>query len=690
MAVSYEEAKELKDELEKEYQERHDAHRDLRDFYHGRYWQKAEPKGGLSSFFRDLRNQASEVGPDLKLVHNLIQEVVTKFQSFLSPLPMIQVYTDPPASSKRRQQATKKERFLYAQWWEGNMTQILNNAAWYLPLMGDCFLGAIPDLGNNRVTPILRSPEHAYPVPSFEKGRSTAVIFAWEIGERWAEREFDKYTPRRARNNGSRTKRFDQVEVLEYSDGNEWTRWIDGQRTHGVEHELGVNLYHQMKFIAVPDEPWGHGAVEQAVGMVEMGNALYSLMFQAVLENVFPRLILENPHKFPEEIDNGPGAVIGVNEGGKAYWLHPPTGLLPSQLGFLQENERAVKQATSMPDVNFGQFDASIITGKAISQLQGAGTGSVVEMVQGVGMGSVITLWNEIAIVVGQRMFRDESLALYGREYASAVEVKGKPFAERMKGAELVGSPRNEVVFGPYIDQHEKLVMGLQALSAGLVSKEHVRNQIGIPDTIAMADGIISEQLEEAVLAAIVMAVQQAGDPAAAQAAEANALGIIEGGGKASPAVAPPALLGMPQSLPALPPGAVPSGGQLPAAPPGPPPSAVGGPAAAPGPSPATPTAGEVILDQATTAFQQVEGIVGRVFLVGEIVQQGKTDEEIEVRVTEPDDRQTIVRGVPFDVDVRTVSAEPGEPHIEVTPGAEPLQQGEEPTADELFAEVVA
>jgi hypothetical protein len=44
-----------------------------------------------------------------------------------------------------------------------------------------------------------------------------------------------------------------------------------------------------MSFIPVPGEDFNHGAVEQIVSMVEMGNALGSLLFQATLENVFRR-----------------------------------------------------------------------------------------------------------------------------------------------------------------------------------------------------------------------------------------------------------------------------------------------------------------------------------------------------------------------------------------------------------------
>lgn len=83
-----------------------------------------------------------------------------------------------------------------------------------------------------------------------------------------------------------------------------------------------------------------------------------------------------------------------------------------------------------------------------------------------------------------------------------------------------------------------------------------------------------------------------------------------------------------------------------------------------------------VSLPQAVAAFQAIPGIKGRVFLVGEIVQAGQTAGEIEVAVTNPDDRQQIAATVPWQVHFHVVPGEPTEPHVEVTPGAEPKPGG--------------
>ena len=382
MPVSYETAKRLHEQLEDVYRERHSQHAKLRDFYHGRYWKNLDSQAhGISTIFRDYTSEKSDIGPDIKLVRNLVFDVCVKYQSYLSQLPMIKTFVDEPASRTKRAQAVLKERALYGFWAEAGMNRTMIELGWYGPLMGDCFHGIWPDFDTKTFRSVIRSPEYAFPVTNFDGSNLDAIIFRWQVPEAKAERMFPSYVPRNVRQAGTQKSGSEtnpSVWIMEYSDNREFARWVDDQKVNGIQHNLGFNLFEQVPFIHVPGEPWNHGAVEQYVNLVEAGNAIESLLMQAMIENVFPRLILEDPLKFGEEIDTGAGATIGVNPGGKAYFLTPPTQTLATAVEILRENERAVKQGTSMPDVNFGQFNASIITGKAINELQGAGTGSLI------------------------------------------------------------------------------------------------------------------------------------------------------------------------------------------------------------------------------------------------------------------------------------------------------------------------
>lgn len=710
MAVSFDQALALKNQYTELYRTRHEAFRSLRRYWHGDYWNRKDGEHGrpIVSIFRDLGGAGNnyDTGPDLKLVYNIIHEVVNKYQTYLSPLPLIRMWADRETDTAKAQ-ATLKQRFLYGFWDASNMDRLNNNIGWYLPLMGDCYLAIHPDFDTNIPRALIRSPEFAFPIPSFDKHGENAVIFAWSVHESVATANFKEYQAPIQEMRQKRQGRFkrgqapDQhVQIIEYSDQSEWHRWItpvggeDGegqgaQEINGVVHNLGFNLFDHLKFIEVPDEVFGHGAVEQAINMNEMSNALLSLMYQAILENVFPRLILENPQAAPEEIESGPGAVIPLNAGGKAYYLQPEGPAIQGQADFMRNTELQIRNATGMPGVNFGESPAtSIVTGKAVNELQGAGTGSMIEMVQGTGIGVGISNLNSKAITIAQRMFRDDNMLLFGQAYNNMTALVPERFQLNIKGKQLIGSPRNDVIFAPALNDHEKLVMMLQGLGGGLWSKKYAREQIGVVDAEQMREEVLAEQVEDMVLAAVTNQFQQAGAPEqGAEAVEDQAFAYLQGStstphpllsmpggaGGGSPAPAPP---GAPPGGPS--PGGGPLMGQLPgggqtvspplalapgAAPPvGAPPS--GGAPASPG-GPAAGASGAVTVADAISAFKGVQ-LQGKAWLVGEIAARGTTSGPVEIAITDKADQPTLQQAAPFPVMFHIVTGEPKEQSVPI------------------------
>jgi hypothetical protein len=443
-----------------------------------------------------------------------------------------------------------------------------------------------------------------------------------------------------------------------------------------------------MSFIPVPGEPFNHGAVEQIVSMVEMGNALQSLLFQATLENVFPMMVIEDPAKAPEEIMRGAGAVVPVNAGGKVYYETPPVQALPVQVAFLRDNQDKILEAAGMPRVAFGQSPTtSIATGAAINELQGAGTGTTVEMVQGTGIGPALESWNEKALFMYQNLFKDDTIQLYGTETKSILDTSGRQFSLTFKGSEIVGSTRNKVVFQPHMDDHEKLVMGLQGLGGGIYSQRFVREQLGISDNDEMEEEILAEKLQQIVLETLAAQLQAEPTPEKEADIMQIATSFIEGtsvnpephpiiGAAAAAAVpggpgpTPPDLAGAPPPGGQLggggmPIGQLPGGGQfqtpaiaLPAGsqtPPG-----QGGPAPAPQGG-----AGGVTLQDAQSAFQGVQ-LQGQAWLAGEIVAKGQTQDPVDIFVTDDADRQPLQAAAQFPVAFHPTKGAPQEQSVEI------------------------
>jgi hypothetical protein len=90
-----------------------------------------------------------------------------------------------------------------------------------------------------------------------------------------------------------------------------------------------------------------------------------------------------------------------------------------------------------------------------------------------------------------------------------------------------------------------------------------------------------------------------------------------------------------------------------------------------------------VTVDEAATQIQALGSVPGRVFLVGDIVIEGETQDDVEIAVT---DKQAIpqLQTLPFPTQFKVVDRNPFEQYVEVTPG-QPIQPGgEQPTLEGL------
>lgn len=709
MAIDLQAVRDLRASYSDQYEEMHVTFRNLRDVWHSRFWSLAERESqdrSITSIFRDLGRANRASLPPIRIVRPIIWQICVKYQTFLSPVPQVNYYMDAPESQERRHEMTTKERYTLGVWRAGMMAKRFREIAWYQPLMGDTFIGCYPDPARKIPVPILRDPEHAYPLKGFGGEVDSGHIFAWKERESTLRRAFKDYVPQADTALGKRgylpslgsrrgRETDPQIEVIEYSDEQEFARWAGTKKVAGVEHNFGFDIFEHAKFIEIPGETWGCGAVEQIVNLNEADNMIYSLLFQAVLENVFPTIVLTDPAKAPEELMKGPGSVIPLNPGGKFDIIAPPVAALPAQLGYLAQNKSSMMEAAGVSPADFGTSPASsIVTGAAINELQ-AGTGSTVEMVQS-SLGFAMSRWNEKAVHIQRKLWPDHEITLNYMSPLTVADLRPSQGVVTVKGSELKGGTANEIVFNPAMNMHDKLVMWLQAKGGGLVSDQHILKQLGIPDPEAMQEEIFGEELTRAVLANLVQTLSSP-DAQGVKESETQAFAFIEGTGV--PGVTKP---GLPRGqgggmLPSLGQGGPPGGS---AQSPGGPPNAgpqLGGQGLAqakplqlpPGaPVPATseaaqsmpPGGGQNPLDQLAPKQPATLNTVvralsqgtyaGRVWLVGEIVARGQTAGQVEVAVTDPADRQTVSGTAPqFDYIFHVVQGEPREQAVEVTSG---------------------
>lgn len=667
--------------LEERHRNYHDTCRHLRAFWDGKMWEDQEAmERSLTQIFRDLRHGGNlDRDPDVKVTLPIAEAVVTKFMAYLYAIPQVNVITPPEgykgmrSEQKRRDLADQNEKFIYGTFENNDVEFHYMEQAWYLPLMGCCFVGSYPESKSANVCYITRSPEFAYPVWDSNHQALQEIGFKFEIPEEIVKADYpdaDLGTPTRARR-GETIRR--NVEVIEWYDKNTKTVLVAGHVVEQVTHNLGFVPWVMPEFYHVPGQDFGKGIIEGNAQLFQKLNMLDSLELQAIIENVFAMLVLENPAMAPEDIDRSPGAILPLQQGGKAYWLAPPATTTDLTVAMARDVD-FLQRGTHLPGSAYGEGVASsITTGKAQHESM-LPTGNIIEYVQA-NIGRAWSRLIEQTFEMTEQLFPNDEITLFGRQFGEGFLgwIQGaKVFSITMRGSDLRGWSRHELVFQPQMNLHEKIVMGLQLAGGGLVSKKWQRNQIGIADDSAMKEEILSEMLEEGILAGLIQQMTQgAVDPFSI---EQNWMALDKGatsGGVLPPAPAP-LLPGAGQAAPGGPmPGPAGTGGLPPVAP-------VGGAGGTPPEVEPNPQ-GQFTLDQAIQDFQSVKKIKGSVFLVGEIVQNGSTDGPIEVSLTNAIDKATLVNGLPDtyagQLSFHVSETIPEEPHVNVTPGA-PAEHG--------------
>lgn len=682
--------------LEGRHADVHETHKHLRNFFNGHMWEdEQQMTRSLTSVFRDLRtSDSNDREPDIKMTLPFIESIVTKYIAYLCNPPQISMDTPPEGYAglrkleTRRALADQNEKFLYGLWAKNAIRRHFSRQGFYLPLMGSCFSGVHPDFKNKTIQYLIQSPENAYPLWNLQRTELLAVGFKFELPLDIAVRTFGESAvkllddTRFSLRNLMPGWKGDNVKTLtciEWYDDHQKQILLQGQRVSGVEHNLGFCPWEETRFYDVPDEDFGKGVIEGNVPLFQKLNMLDSLELQAVIENVFARMVIINPSLAPEDIDNSPGGVIPVGQGGDVKWIGPPEVTADLTKSMARSME-FVERGTHIPPAAYGEGVASsITTGKAQHEAT-LPTGNMVEYVQG----NISDTWeslNEKAIDMTETIFKNRKVVFFGRQFESApgtlLSALEKParFEITLAGSDLKGWTSHQLTFQPLLNLHEKIVMGLQLGGGGLVSKRWQRDQIGIADNNAMAEEILQEQLVEINVAGMLAQAQQGAiDPLSVE----NSFLAMEKGSYTPVPSIPTAPAGLAAAGLQTPPGALPPG--MPAPGPAAPamnPGDMGPdlglpevPAGAPEPPEAT---GQFTLQQAVDDFSRIKKLKGEVWLVGEIVQRGATDGDIEVDVTEMLDKATIINGLPDKyhgyIKVHPTQGVPEEPNVQVGPG---------------------
>jgi hypothetical protein len=705
-----------KDALVATYGERDRRYANIENAYNGEY-DKITGLDMSTYDGRDFRNYKSNA----MQVWNFCKPVVDSTVMQIARLPEIEVAARDRGNPLLAAQAEKLEKMYYALWDLSDMQVKHGLYAHYIALYNSGCLWVRPDAQDDVPKLLVRKPGLCYPVPLSEGERDFRfVIFTWmQDGTMIDEKDLDMMSAV----NGT------QSEIIEYIDKSEYVMLVNGKPYRRVQHDFGFCPVRVTPGFDT-GELFPRSTLEQVVGNNIYLNKLQTQLADGLEETIYQEKYFVGGEERP--VNTGPGAVNWLDSETKPFQF--PSPHIPSEM-FTEaaRTEDFIRTVTNWSHAMSGDMQGSVITGKAVSRLQGpsAGMASLHQYY----MGTDLQKCNEYMARMMDVMWPKKEFYLQSKGpivntdpygYLSPGRKKDNFVVTIIPEQDIHGYYANTCIYTPTGSElNASIVASLQLLGADVISLRMLRNSIpGVGDAEAMAAEVEEEKRKkmkleldlqgEAQKQIIEMQTQ-----AAIQQQQA-ATGQSQGAGAAAPPGAGPEGGNAPPN----------TGGSAPNAPANAP--GVNGPIILPGGQPnvmgegapftgaenfplpftqvkpfgqvlnresggqggspnlqseALPGRTVVSVEEVKKAFASATNrkggkatgkLQGEVYLTGEIAQRGYTDGNIQFAITVKADQQVIVNALPQWASQNRLQFAVIDPGV-VPPGAVPLL-GKEPT----------
>lgn len=619
-------------------------------------------------------------------VWNLQKPIVMTSVMNLARLPEVMVPAIVKGDPIYAAFADKQEKAYYSLWGMNDMPLKHAQMAFNLSCFGSTVTWVRPDTEKKMPAILVRRPETCYPMPRGEGSREFQfVIFRWLEKEDSITSQFPdlkgKVKPKPGRGR--------ELEIVEYVDEDDYVVIVEDKQVKHVPHNYG--------FVPVTITPaldtgeiFGPSDIDQLVGINIYLNALMTKLADALEENLYPVTFIIGADHQP--LNTGPGAFNFFEEGTEIKRLDPAR-IPPELFDMVGRTEEFMRTHAVWPRVMSGDYEGSIVTGKAITRLQGANTGMAA--LRQMYMAADLQRINSYMFRIMEKEWPKEIFDLRSSEPVNFLSPPGKQtdFAiSFIPEEDIRGYYANQLLYSIFgADFSSSIVSGLQLKEGGLVSARFLRNQLpGLHDAEGMRLEIKEEKREEMEfeieLQQRLMDIQMQ-----AQAQQAMTAAPPETGGAPEPGASPSA------QAPGLPPQGAPPAQALP--PQGGPPGA-GGLSLLPGGQPlvmgvgeplsgeenfplpyaeakpygraideilgvpgqrpglaggggqqltadgnAAP-AGAITVEEVENAIEAIPNLKGQVYIIGRLAKQGWTDASIDLAITDKLDKQTIINAL--------------------------------------------
>jgi|LGOV01.1.fsa_nt_gb hypothetical protein len=572
--------------LKNKFQERNSGFKILRAAYDGTYGQTGEEEG-------------------IVLIYNLLNSAVHRYVDYLVALPDIRV-TPPGEKPKDQEFADKLEKALYGVWEDNFMDIKLQEMSFNQSLLGMTVLHCRPDpKALSKITIDSCIPEYFYPKTNSSNYKKYDYVLYFSPDLTMETREHP-------------TEEGGVDGDLQYWDENMFVLIRNNKVVQEFEHGLGFVPWIVAQNRISPNKVCGSSDLEQAVGLMDYLNTLFSFKADIIEWAADPPLVVSGSALKPSEIMRGPHSVNVIEAEAKMTFLQWQ-GNPPDVDNQIMLTQKAIQDMLGLSEPAWGRHLPSGISGATIRESMG-GSGARISAKQLL-LGRMFVELNGQILRSLEKVYPNDDLKFHGIR-------RGAPFSIIMKGKEIKEHTRNRVIWKPgNFDYANKLSTELQKMGAGIQSKITTMENLGIEQPMdeikRIKQDIMDKYLNEKAPGEVgkeQMALDKGGLPEPDEAEEKDILNALLKGAEGEGAGAEAAGGGVA-------PGVLPEEGALPIEP-----------------------AGDERLELKTVVadLKAITKFVGGVWLIGAIVAQGFTKDRVDIALTDLKDKATIINGVPY------------------------------------------
>ena len=418
----------------------------------------------------------AEVAPDLfpdegpytqPVTANIIDVAARDLAEMIAPLPAINCWSPNMTSESAQKKADKRTKIANGLVIGSDLQhQMYNGADWYLTYG---FLPGKVEIDPHDNQPVIRliNPIGCYPIYD----RFNRVQAMYQRLHMDLDSIIDLYPEFHSflkdRDLGGKVA-GPLIEVVLYHDSQRdcaFLPTVEGVKLYDIPNPLGKCMIHVARRPGPSTKPRGQF---DDVLFVQLAKARYALLAMEAAHKA-----VQAPIVLPPDVPNvplGPDSIIRTNS---------PQGVnrikldLPKET-FAQEEvlSSELREGARFPEVRTGNLDSSVVTGRGVAALMG-GFDTQVRTAQSV-MARFIT------DLTGMLLETEETLYSSEVRHISGI-ANGTPFEfDYTPSRDIAGNYAVDVQYGLLagLDPNRWLVFGLQAMGAGLVSKDFMRRQM--------------------------------------------------------------------------------------------------------------------------------------------------------------------------------------------------------------------